>query len=262
MKISCFLKNLIAVVLALFFFSRLTGCSNGKRTDTKRRQAIVADVSDRYDGKDVHFERQSVNSLEVIEEPLQISYEKVTPRPIETKSDSEVTVLYDSFGNKIETRAFNDDPLINVIMIRTPVSGNKSVFVFAQNGEVKNLPEDMAERVLSIPGSEIARNAGIFEGKKVEQENLPFAPEINIPASPLTVLLDAPSAPTPVVSEKQEMPKQEEPTSLVKQEKPPNNQVKQPSADELIRQLNLSNMVKKNKSDIAKENKKDKKDPE
>ena len=82
------------------------------------------------------------------------------------KDGSTIDTTYDGFGNKTEKRTFNGDPLLNLIMLRSGIDGNKKVFVYAKNGEVKNLPEEMIEKILTASPDELANAAGIFEGVK------------------------------------------------------------------------------------------------
>ncbi len=79
---------------------------------------------------------------------------------------SRITTMYDGFGNKTETRFFDDNPLVQIISVRTSASGEKQVSVFAQNGEVKQLPANMLDKVLTAPANDLAAAAGIFQGRR------------------------------------------------------------------------------------------------
>ena len=97
----------------------------------------------------------------------------------QTASDgSQIDITYDGFGNKTETRTFNNNLLLKLILLRTGVDGSKKVFVYAKNGEVKSLKDDVLDRVMTAPSSELANLAGIYEGYKkpiVTENNQPLS---------------------------------------------------------------------------------------
>lgn len=82
---------------------------------------------------------------------------------------SQVSTMLDGYGNKTETREFLNHPLVHRLVIRTSVNGEKRVFVYGRNGDIKELPQRMFETVLTSPGKEIATSVGIFEGRKVKE---------------------------------------------------------------------------------------------
>lgn len=75
---------------------------------------------------------------------------------------SRIDTMYDGYGNKTETRHFSDSRL-KFVMLNTSASGQKQVFVYGQNGEVKSLPANMLDKVLTASANEIAGAAGIYE---------------------------------------------------------------------------------------------------
>lgn len=79
---------------------------------------------------------------------------------------SQINTMFDRYGNKTETRYFNYDARLKFILLRTSASGQKQVFVYGQNGEVKSLPENMQDNVLNAPAVELANAAGIFEERR------------------------------------------------------------------------------------------------
>jgi YD repeat-containing protein len=81
---------------------------------------------------------------------------------------SQLTTMYDAFGNKTEKRVFDGDTLLQLVAVRTSVKGDKQISVYAQNGAVKQLPPDMLEKVLTATADELATAAGIYEGRREE----------------------------------------------------------------------------------------------
>lgn len=76
-----------------------------------------------------------------------------------------IKTMIDGFGNKIETRIFNDHPLLHRIIIRTFVNGRKAAFVYGQNGDVNDLPVEMHNQAMNASADELAKSAGIFTGR-------------------------------------------------------------------------------------------------
>lgn len=80
--------------------------------------------------------------------------------------NSKITTMFDGYGNKTETRYFDNNPLLQSVTVRTSAAGEKLVSVYAQNGTVNQLPENMFDRVLSAPANDLAAAAGVFEGRR------------------------------------------------------------------------------------------------
>ncbi len=81
---------------------------------------------------------------------------------IATASDgSKITTVFDRYGNKSETRYFNSHPRLRFVMLKTTSEGFREVFVYGQNGAVRQLPENMLDKVTTASADEIANSAGI-----------------------------------------------------------------------------------------------------
>jgi hypothetical protein len=76
---------------------------------------------------------------------------------------SQVLTMYDGYGNKTETRAFNNHSRLKMVVVRTDTRGLKRVFVYGHNGKVKSVPSNMIEKVLTSPADELANSAQIYE---------------------------------------------------------------------------------------------------
>jgi hypothetical protein len=120
---------------------------------------------------------------ESIEEPAKI-----------LADNSKISVMYDGFGNKTETRSFNNHLRIGLVLLKTSVNGTKTASVYGRNGQEKILPETMLNMVLTASADEIANAAGIYESLKLpafsqkQQSTTPKAvqpvPGYNTPAQP------------------------------------------------------------------------------
>ncbi len=111
-------------------------------------------------------------SLEGKQSPVVTSRKSVKEPPKNAADGSQISTMYDGFGNKTEIRTFAEHPLIQCIVSRTFADGRKKVFVYGQSGEVRNLPEDLYDKVLSGSGYELARSAGIFMGRKLRNNEI------------------------------------------------------------------------------------------
>lgn len=157
---------------------------------------------------------------------------------------SQITTMYDGFGNKTETRFFNDNFLLQDIMLRTSVKGEKQIFVFGQNGTVINLPVDMADKVLTAPANELAVAAGISEGRKAQtiensQMNRPLTP---LPASAFPIRTPMPPAAAVIPS-----------TETVEETSEPEKT--EPAPAETVKQIDENSSASKKKSDKQPSNK-------
>ena len=80
--------------------------------------------------------------------------------------NSKITTTFDRYGNKTETRHFNNHTRLSFILLRTTAEGEKQVFVYGQNGDVKSLPETMLDKVTTASADELANSAGIVNQQR------------------------------------------------------------------------------------------------
>ncbi|MEO6587891.1 MAG: hypothetical protein ABIP06_01070, partial [Pyrinomonadaceae bacterium] len=82
------------------------------------------------------------------------------------KDNSKISLVTDRYGNTIETRTFNEDPQLAQIVLQTSADGKIKVFVYGQNGDVKSVPENMLDKIMTAPANEIASAAGISVARR------------------------------------------------------------------------------------------------
>lgn len=195
------MKRLIFLILAVIFVTNLSGCSyylNSKSATERRQDMIIAEMYNKYESKEIEFERLSIEFTEWHEDPLVIEPENENEQgKVRMGNDnSEINTMYDSYGNKTETRIFSGHPLIRLIIIRTSPNGSKTAVVYSQSGEAKKLPEEILEKVLTVNPNEIARAAEIVETPKESLIALQQNPQPPFPQHPLAQTTDNPvSAP-------------------------------------------------------------------
>lgn len=79
---------------------------------------------------------------------------------------SSIDTMIDGFGNKVETRTFDNHPLLKCVVLKTFANGKKIILAYAQNGDVKTLSKDFSDNALSYSANDIAAVAKITEGRK------------------------------------------------------------------------------------------------
>ncbi|HEX8250896.1 MAG TPA: hypothetical protein VF599_22165 [Pyrinomonadaceae bacterium] len=85
--------------------------------------------------------------------------------------NSQIVIMKDNFGNKVETRTFRFHPRLACVILRTAADGKREVLVYGQNGDLKTLPPEMIDRAMTARSDELANAAGIFEGKRMRVIN-------------------------------------------------------------------------------------------
>lgn len=115
--------------------------------------------------------------------------------------NSLVETMFDNYGNKTESRYFNSNPLLKMVVRRTRADGQTEAVIYAQNGDIRTAPPELAETIMKSPAKEIARAADITEG--TIQNEIPAMlaaqkPTPDIEPFPLTESLSS-AAQTPLV---------------------------------------------------------------
>lgn len=143
---------ILVVIVCLF-----TSCSSLSKSESESvREEIV--FNDGYNGNEVVIEDKDLNGKEGTTPVPVKGNEEITK--IE-EDNSRISVVTDRYGNRIETRTFNQDPQLALIVLQTSADGKKQVFVYGQNGDVKSVPENMLNKIMTAPANEIASAAGI-----------------------------------------------------------------------------------------------------
>jgi hypothetical protein len=152
------------LILCLTLISLLTSCVTSSKNQTAQEEVFFDDGYQKNTGEEVVFndivfaDKNESNS----------SLKKIGSTPISKAGadGSRITYSSDSSGNQSESRCFNNHSRISCILLRTTVKGEKTGFVYAQNGEIKKLPANMFNDMMTASADELAGAAGVFEGKK------------------------------------------------------------------------------------------------
>lgn len=157
----------------IFFIMLLTvnisGCSyyfNSKSATERRIDIIIAETYNKYQDREMVFENLTADFPEYNEEIIDLVSIK-EKETLETQKDgSQLNTLFDGYGNKTQIRTFFDDGLVKFVIVKTFSDGGQQALVFAQNGEIKVVPDELINKFLTLSGKEIAKIVGIIEGRK------------------------------------------------------------------------------------------------
>ena len=81
------------------------------------------------------------------------------------ESDSSlIETMFDAHGNKTESRYFNGNTLLKMVVLRTKNDGQTEAVIYGQNGDIKIAPPEIVENIMKSSAKDIARAVEIKEG--------------------------------------------------------------------------------------------------
>ena len=146
--------------------------------------------------------------------------------------NSKISTTFDRYGNKTEKRTFNYNPRLAFIIFRTSPEGIKQVFIYGQNGDVKSLPENMLDKVLTASADEIANSAGIYNTVTKSPSFAQNSQQLNV-----TTLKPLPSSQFPIQNQQveQSLPEEiESPADTTGKTAPTDNNSQPPEKRETV----------------------------
>lgn len=78
--------------------------------------------------------------------------------------NSLVETMYDDHGNKTESRYFNNNPVLKMVVLRTKTSGETEAIIYGQNGDIKIAPPELVRNIMKSSAKDIAKAVEIKEG--------------------------------------------------------------------------------------------------
>lgn len=150
-------KYLLILIIVLCAFVSFVSLGKIKDKSAKTNSASVVNGNSTEPGNKVFGGNSSAEFGETETTPRESARETNSV----AADGSKITTVFDQYGNKIETRYFNSHPLLSLVILRTTGEGYRQVFVYGQNGDVKQLPENMLDKVTTASADEIANSAGI-----------------------------------------------------------------------------------------------------
>lgn len=110
------------------------------------------------------------NESEIVEifdqpEPPVRTTTKIYKEMTKIESDNSlVETMFDAHGNKTQSRYFNGNPLLKMVVLRTKNDGQTEAVIYGQNGDIKIAPPEIVENIMNSSAKEIAKAVEIKEG--------------------------------------------------------------------------------------------------
>ncbi|MDQ3801999.1 MAG: hypothetical protein M3384_21450 [Acidobacteriota bacterium] len=138
-----------------------------------RKEKAVVDLS--VEEKVVEVKQDEIK-LEETGKAVVTAQQSWQAPPQKMGDNSEVTVMHDGFGNKLEKRYFKGHSRLDYVLVRTAANGRREVIIYGQSGERKSIGGELADRVMTASADEIANTAKIY-GTRLDLKNQVIMPE-------------------------------------------------------------------------------------
>ena len=166
----------LAITLCLIFSASCSLLNAGRESKTETAEVSFDDDYKTNKDGEIIIDDSVLNNKQISAENFGESKQEITKV---LNDNSNLTTMYDGYGNKVETRYFAHHPNIDCLVITTFADGHQEIIVYGQNGEHKTLPKEMVAKALSASGNEIAQMSGIHNvegdrqtfGTTIVQEN-------------------------------------------------------------------------------------------
>lgn len=162
------MRNLTFIIGSLLLAAALNGCAGGR--------APVGSFSRQPPKQMTAAEARAAELRQLAKAPVPMTVVSRQGKSRTERDGSRIETLYDAFGNKVESRIFRDDPLLQMVVLKTAADGQKQAFVYANNGDVKIAPEPSLDSVLASAAGEIARSVEVYEGRRPVETLAEVAP--------------------------------------------------------------------------------------
>jgi hypothetical protein len=158
--------NLILLFLILSLFCISSGCKKNAES-ASQEEVVFNDAPKNAANNEIAITDHDLNKQRAIADQNQkpINYSKNAP------DGSRIDTAVDKFGNKNETRCFNNSR-IKCLRLSTYPDGRREAQVFGHNGQTKTLPEEMLDRALTAAPDEIANSVNINVAFKATRPGL------------------------------------------------------------------------------------------
>lgn len=150
--------------LTILFALLISGCSSAVEETT------VVNMSDVSINKSSMETVNNSNPANANSAPVSTFGERPQDSEKALSDGSTLYTTFDSYGNKIETRKFSNDPVIASLMIITGTDGTKRLEAYGQTGEKRPLPQNLTDRAYEISSVEIAASTGLKSRPTIETQ--------------------------------------------------------------------------------------------
>lgn len=217
------LRHLLLITALAAAPAFFTGCGKSQASETQKPEIVFSDTTvPDANGENV----VAIDDSSLPDGELGIKASRSAGSSTATSGDdsSKISVMVDAYGNKSETRCFNNDPRVKCITIKTSLNGEAVVTVYGQNGVTKMISKDKLGSGLNASADEIADAAEFSEPsqkadiskmikKKSDSVKLKPLPSSEFPIQPVQI-------PPPPVEANPPAAAQEEPVKSPEQISP------------------------------------------
>lgn len=177
---------IFVIVLAAGGFA-LVSCAGGSASKNSQNEVSISDnYRQTKDGAIIIDDRDLTAEPQIVAATVEAPQNEVQRL---TGDNSQISAMYDGFGNKVETRIFIDNPLLQRVVVSTFASGERKGVVYAQNGAINDLPEDLLDKSMSGSADELARSVGVFRPR--DESDQPFFLRKTLPETATDSLITA-----------------------------------------------------------------------
>jgi hypothetical protein len=141
------LSSLLFIVLLVCF----TACA--------RKEKAMVELP--VDEKVIEVKHDEVRLDDTESQAVMTTQPAAQTAPQKMSDNSEITVMYDGFGNKLEKRYFKGNLRLNSVLVRTAADGRREILVYGQNGERSTVDGALADRLMTASADEIVNAAKI-----------------------------------------------------------------------------------------------------
>lgn len=148
------MRDLSLLICTISLVAGFISCDNVK-SENERKESLRND------------QRGTIETVEFYDQPAPPvrttakAYKEITK--IES-DNSTVETMYDNHGNKTESRYFNNNPVLKMIVLRTKLNGETEAVIYGQNGDIKIAPPELVEKIMKSSAKDIAKAVEIKEG--------------------------------------------------------------------------------------------------
>jgi PBP1b-binding outer membrane lipoprotein LpoB len=220
----------VGMLLGLLF----TGCS---KTESKVETAKQSATANTAASANLNTELAPVVEDGTVEKVLArpsvdstVVRDPSKPVKSEGPDNSQILATYDGAGTLSEERYFQDSNKVNLVVVETKTDGTKTGKIFARDGKIKEIPQNMIASAMKMTDDELASSFGFTEFKKAQPittiASNPVQPTVQTRVAPAQVPQKPAVAETlPAVNESEgQEPQSKYPQSAKTETKPDDDQ--------------------------------------
>lgn len=162
--------NIKFYILIILLFA--ASCSSVKTETAQKPEVMIEDGYKTSENGELLIEDKDIKP---VQEAVVTTRANSQQSNIVAYDGSKISVMLDGFGNKSETRYFDNHPQLQMVLLRTAANGEKQIFVYGQNGEVKDLPPNIANSAMTAPADDLVKASGITESRKPQTVSQTFS---------------------------------------------------------------------------------------